>query len=191
MLSARGVDHAPPEAALRAIELDLLGRDGLTVAILRPGWFMQDFSEYIFQPSIAADGELVAPTGAGAEPFVHVEDIADVAAITLLERRAGEFTLSGPEALTFAEVAERITRASGRVVTHVDPPVGEWVAAATDIPADYAALFGMLFDTIRAGTLAGITGDVERVTGHPPRSFDDYLADPETVAAWRAPARIS
>jgi uncharacterized protein YbjT (DUF2867 family) len=190
MLSARGVDHAPPEAALRAIELDLLRRDGLTVAILRPGWFMQDFSEYVFEPSITADGALVAPTGDGAEPFVHVEDIADVAAITLLERRAGEFTLSGPEALTFAEVAERISRAAGRTVTHVDPPVAEWVAAATDLPADYAGLLGMLFDTIRAGTLASVTDDVERVTGHAPRTFDDYLADPAAVATWTAPAGI-
>ena len=190
-LSARGVNFAPPEAALRAIELDLLARSGLTVAILRPGWFMQDFDEYIFQPSIAADGELVAPTGAGAEPFIHVEDIADVATITLLERRAGEFTLSGPEALTFAEVAERISRAAGRTVTHVDPPVAEWVAAATDIPADYAAMLGMLFDNIRAGTLSSLTDDVERVTGHAPRSFDDYLADPAVVAAWKAPTLIS
>jgi uncharacterized protein YbjT (DUF2867 family) len=190
-LSARGVNFAPPEAALRAIELDLLARSGLTVAILRPGWFMQDFDEYIFQPSIAADGELVAPTGAGAEPFVHVEDIADVATITLLERRAGEFTLSGPEALTFAQVAERISLVAGRTVRHVDPPVDEWVAAAADIPSDYAAMLGMLFDNIRAGVLASLTDDVERVTGHAPRSFDDYLSDPAVVAAWKAPSLIS
>jgi uncharacterized protein YbjT (DUF2867 family) len=190
MLSARGVNFAPPEAALRAIELDLLARPALTVAILRPGWFMQDFDEYIFQPSIAADGEIVAPTGDGAEPFVHVEDIADVAAITLLERRAGEFTLSGPEALTFAQVAERISLAAGRVVTHVDPPVAEWVAAAP-IPRDYAALLGTLFDTIRAGTLSSLTDDVERVTGHAPRSLEDYLADPAVVAAWKAPSLIA
>lgn len=190
-LSARGVNFAPPEAALRAIELDLLARSGLTVAILRPGWFMQDFDEYIFQPSIAAEGELVAPTGDGAEPFVHVEDIADVAAITLLERRAGEFTLSGPEALTFAQVAERISLVAGRTIRHVDPPVDEWVAAAADIPADYAAMLGMLFDNIRAGVLASLTDDVERVTGHAPRSFDDYLSDPAVVAAWKAPSLIS
>jgi uncharacterized protein YbjT (DUF2867 family) len=189
-LSARGVNFAPPEAAMRAIELDLLARTGLTTAILRPGWFMQDFDEYIFQPSIAADGEIVAPTGDGTEPFIHVEDIADVAAITLLERRAGEFTLSGPQALTFAEVAARITRVAGRVVTHVDPPVAEWVAAA-QVPPDYAALLGMLFDQIRAGTLASLTDDVERVTGHAPRSFDDYLSDPAVAAAWKAPSLIS
>ena len=190
LLSARGVEFAPPEQAHRATELELGRRTAFTHSILRPGWFMQDFDEYIFQPSIAADGEIVAPTGQGAEPFIHVEDIADVAAITLLERRAGEFTLSGPQALTFADVAERITRVAGRVVTHVDPPVAEWVAAA-QVPPDYAALLGMLFDQIRAGTLASLTDDVERVTGHAPRSFDDYLADPAVAAAWKAPSLIS
>ena len=190
LLSARGVEFAPPEQAHRATELELGRRTAFTHSILRPGWFMQDFDEYIFQPSIAADGEIVAPTGEGAEPFIHVEDIADVATITLLERRAGEFTLSGPQALTFAEVAERITRVAGREVTHVDPPVAEWVAAA-QVPPDYAALLGMLFDQIRAGTLASLTDDVERVTGHAPRSFDDYLADPAVAAAWKAPSLMS
>ena len=189
-LSARGVDFAPPEAAMRAVELDLLARTGLSVAILRPGWFMQDFDEYIFAPAIGAEDAIVAPTGDGAEPFIHTQDIAEVAAITLLERRTGEFTLSGPEALTFAEVAERISRAAGRTIRHIDPPVDEWVAP-DGIPADYAALLRMLFDNIRAEVLAGLTDDVERVTGHPPRTFDDYVADPAVVAKWREPARIS
>ena len=111
---------------------------------------MQDFDEYIFQPSIAADGVIVAPTGDGAEPFIHADDIADVAAITLLERRPGEFTLSGPEALTFAQVAERISRAAGRTVTTSTrrSPSG-WPRRRSR--ADYAALLGMLFDNLRAG----------------------------------------
>ena len=176
---------------MRAIELDLLARTGLTAAILRPGWFMQDFDEYIFQPSIAADGEIVAPTGDGAEPFIHAEDIADVAAITLLERRPGEFTLSGPEALTFAEVAERITRAAGRVVTHVRPAGRRVGRAAAQVPRRLRGAARHALRQIRAGTLASLTDDVERVTGHAPRSFDDYLADPAVVAAWRAPSLIS
>lgn len=185
-LSARGVDTAPPEVGPRAVELDLLSRTGITTAILRPGWFMQDFDEYYFQPAIAAAGSVIAPTGDGAEPFIHVDDIADVAALTLLERRTGEYTLSGPEALTFAQVAGRISAAAGRTITHVDPPVGEWVeTAAQTIPRAYAELLGRLFENIRNGVWSSITDGVERVTGHAPRSFDDYLADPAVVAAWR------
>jgi uncharacterized protein YbjT (DUF2867 family) len=190
-LSARGVEHAPPEQAMRATELDLAARTAFTHSILRPGWFMQDFDEYFFQPAIAADGVIVAPTGQGAEAFVHADDIADVAAATLLApagHAGAAYALSGPEALTLAQVAERIAVAAGRPIRHVDPPVEQWVAGAAEggIPLDYARLLGALFDNLRADASATVTDDVERVTGHAPRSFDDYLANPATVAAWTA-----
>ncbi len=135
LLSARGVELAPPEQALRATELDLAGRTKLTHSIVRPGWFMQNFDEFFFQPAIAADGVIVAPTGDGAEAFVHADDIADVAAATLLapaEHAGAAYALSGPEALTFEQVAERIAAAAGRPVRHVDPPVEQWVAGAAE-----------------------------------------------------------
>jgi len=50
-LSAYGIDSAPPETAMRSVELDLLGRPGLTCAILRPAWFMQNFSETFLKPT--------------------------------------------------------------------------------------------------------------------------------------------
>jgi uncharacterized protein YbjT (DUF2867 family) len=180
-LSARGVDQAPPELGPRAIEKNLEGRSNLTYSILRPSWFMQDFDESFFQPAIAAEGILVAPAGDGAEPFIHADDIADVAAATLLAPAAHD------------RVAEKISAAAARPVAHVDPPVEEWVArtAEAGIPLEYAQLLGSLFDTIRAGTWSSVTGDVERVTGHAARSFDDYLADPNTVAAWSAPSAVS
>ncbi len=195
-LSARGVEFAPEEMMLRAIEKDLEGRSDLTYSILRPGWFMQDFDEYFFQPAIAADGLLIAPTGDGAEAFVHADDIADVATATLLDparHHRGEYALTGPGALTFAQVAEKISVAAGKPVAHVDPPVADWIeqAIAGGIPADYGQILGWLFDAIRASTNAASTDDVERVTGHAPRSFDDYLADPATVSAWIAPSPVS
>jgi uncharacterized protein YbjT (DUF2867 family) len=195
-LSARGVELAPPDLMLRAIEKDLEARATLTYSILRPGWFMQDFDEYFFQPAIAADSVIAAPVGEGAEAFVHADDIADAAAATLLEparHHRAEYALTGPSALTFAQVAEKISAAAGRTITHVDPPVAEWVAGsiAAGIPADYAHLLGALFDAIRVGANASVTDDVQRATGHAPRSFDDYLANPATVAAWAAQPALS
>jgi uncharacterized protein YbjT (DUF2867 family) len=189
-LSARGVDQAPAEIPPRAVELDLASRDGLTHTYIRPGWFMQDFSEAYFHPSIAAEGVIVAPAGDGAEPFVHVDDIADVAVATLLEPEAhagAGYTLSGPEALTFAQAAQRISAAAGRSIAYVDVPRDEWVARAVadGIPEDYAELLAMLIDErLRVGAGAEVTDDVERVTGHPPRSFDDYVREREALAAW-------
>src|SRR5215207_8659806 len=111
LLSARGVEFAPPEQAHRATELELGRRTAFTHSILRPGWFMQDFDEYVFAPAIVADGAVVAPVGDGTEAFIHVDDIADVAAATLLDPDAhagAEYALAGPEALSFAQVAEKI-----------------------------------------------------------------------------------
>jgi len=62
-LSAYGIDAAPPETAMRSVELDLLGRQGFTHSILRPAWFMQNFSETFLKP---VDGAIVVPTGDGA-----------------------------------------------------------------------------------------------------------------------------
>src|SRR5712691_3198029 len=52
-LSAFGTGQAPPQVAHRAVELDLMGRGAVTHSILRPAWFMQNFSETFLKP---ADG---------------------------------------------------------------------------------------------------------------------------------------
>jgi len=189
LLSARGVDEAPAEVTARAIELELISRDTLTHSILRPNWFMQDFSESFFQPSIAADGVILAPTGDSTEAFVSADDIAEVAVTTLLypEGHAGaQYTLSGAEALSFAQVADRIAAATGRTIKHVDLPVEEWVAKnlAGGMAKDYAQLHVMLFEAINAGNGSSISQDVERVTGHPSRYFDEYAMQAATLASW-------
>ncbi|MEJ0007778.1 MAG: hypothetical protein WDM77_15795 [Steroidobacteraceae bacterium] len=75
-LSAYGADHAPPEMALRAVELDLASRSSLSHSILRPAWFMQNFSESFLKP---LNDEIAVPCGTGAEAFVSADDIASVA----------------------------------------------------------------------------------------------------------------
>jgi uncharacterized protein YbjT (DUF2867 family) len=59
-LSAHGTDSAPPETAMRRAELDLVGRPGVTHAILRPAWFMQNFGETFLKP---AGGAIAVPAG--------------------------------------------------------------------------------------------------------------------------------
>ncbi len=195
-LSARGVDHAPPEAAHRAVELELGRRTALTHSILRPGWFMQDFDEYFFAPAIVAEGVIQMPVGDGREAFIHADDIAEVAVATLLDPDAyagAEYELTGPEALSLTQVAERLSTATGRAIRHDDLPRADWIAGleAGGVPADYAALLGVLADALRASATAGVTRDVERVTGHAPRSFDAYLADPAVVSALTASSAVS
>jgi uncharacterized protein YbjT (DUF2867 family) len=183
-LSAYGIDSAPPETAMRRVELDLLGRPALTHAILRPAWFMQNFSETSLKP---IDGAIVVPAGDGAEAFVDAGDIAAVACATLADPQAhagAQYALTGPEALTIGEAAKIISDLSGQAVDYTDIDRGEWVAAAVagGVPAEYGAVLRMLTETVASGHGSRPNGDVEQVTGTPPASFADFAR--RTAAAW-------
>jgi uncharacterized protein YbjT (DUF2867 family) len=183
-LSAYGIDSAPPETAMRSVELDLLGRPGLTHAILRPAWFMQNFSETFLKP---IGGAIVVPTGDGAEAFVDAEDIAAVASATLADPEAhagAQYALTGPEALTIAEAAKIISEVSGRTIDYADIDRGVWVAAAVagGVPAEYGAVLSVLTETIASGHGSRPNSDVEKATGEAPASFADFAR--RTAAAW-------
>src|ERR1700681_3733471 len=126
-LSAFGIDQAPPQVAHRAVELDLTGRSALTHSILRPAWFMQNFSETFLKP---VDGAITVPVGDGAEAFVDAEDIAAVAAATLAspDTHAGaQYAPTGPEALTISDAADVIADVMGQPAKHDDIDRDAWI----------------------------------------------------------------
>jgi uncharacterized protein YbjT (DUF2867 family) len=183
-LSAHGVDSAPPETAMRSVELDLLGRPGLTHAILRPAWFMQNFSETFLKP---VGGAIVVPAGDGAEAFVDAEDIAAVASATLTDPQAhagAQYALTGPEALTIEEAAKVISDVTGQAINYTDMDRDEWIAAAVaaGVPAAYGAVLRMLTETIASGHGSRPSSDVEKAAGAAPASFADFAR--RTAAAW-------
>ncbi|MCU1493792.1 MAG: NmrA family protein [Acidimicrobiaceae bacterium] len=183
-LSAYGTEFAPSEVALRAVELDLLGRSGLTHSIVRPAWFMQDFSETFLMP---VDGAIVVPTGHGGEAFVDAEDIAGVVAATLSdpEVHAGaEYAPTGPDVLTVSEAADIIGIVTGRPVRHVDIDRLSWVDSviASGVPPEYGEMLQFLTETVASGRGSRPNGDVEKVTGARPRNFSDFAR--RTAAAW-------
>ena len=183
-LSAYGIDSAPPKTAMRSVELDLLGRPGLTHTILRPAWFMQNFSETFLRP---IGGAIVVPAGDGAEAFVDVEDIAAVASTTLADPEAhagAQYALTGPEALTIAEAAKIISDVSGQAIDYTDIDRDEWVAAtvAGGVPAEYGVVLRALTETIASGHGSRPNSDVEKATGAAPASFADFAR--RAAAAW-------
>ena len=184
-LSAYGMEHAPAEVALRAVELDLAARGSLTSTVIRPAWFMEDFSETFLQP---VNDEIVVPAGDGAEAFVSVEDIAAVAAATLTEpgKHAGRaYAPTGPQALTMAEAAAMISAAAGRTITYRDTDREQWIAAivSTGIPAEYAAVLRPLTATVASGDGARPNSDVLEVTGTAPVTFAEFAA--RAAPAWK------
>jgi uncharacterized protein YbjT (DUF2867 family) len=183
-LSAFGIDQAPPQVAHRAVELDLMGRGAVTHSILRPAWFMQDFSETFLKP---VDGVITVPTGDGAEAFVDAEDIAAVAAATLAspDAHAGaQYAPTGPEALTVSAAAGVIADVTGQPAKHNDIDRDAWIdgSVAAGVPAEYGEMLRMLTETIASGHGSRPNNDVQNVTGVPPVSFADFAR--RTAQAW-------
>lgn len=188
-LSAYGIEHAPVEVAHRAVELDLMSRSSFTHSIIRPAWFMQNFSETFLKP---VDDEIVVPSGTGAEAFVNVEDVASVAAATLAEpgqHRGRVYAPTGPESLTLNEAAQVISAAAqvisaaaGRTIVYRDMDRNEWVDAMVraGVPAEYGEV---LTETIASGRGSQPNGDVLAATGAAPISFADFASS--TAPAWR------
>jgi len=184
-LSAYGMEHAPAEVALRAVELDLAARGSLTSTVIRPAWFMEDFSETFLQP---VNDEIVVPAGDGAEAFVSVEDIAAVAAVTLAEpeTHAGRaYAPTGLQVLTMAEAAAMISAATGRTITYRDIDREQWIAAmvSTGVPAEYAQVLRPLTATVASGNGARPNSDILDVTGKAPVTFAEFAA--KTAPAWK------
>jgi uncharacterized protein YbjT (DUF2867 family) len=183
-LSAYGIEQAPRQVALRAVELDLIGRGSITHSILRPAWFMQNFSETFLKP---VDGVITVPTADGSEAFIDAEDIAAVAAETLARPDAHDgaaYALTGPEAITVSQAAEIIADVTGRPVKHNDIDRDVWIqdSVAAGVPAEYGEMLRMLTETIASGKGSRPNENVEKITGAPPVTFADFAR--RTAQAW-------
>ena len=156
--------------------------------ILRPNWFMQNYTEPSFYlEDIRNAGELRVPTGGQRTSFVDTRDIAEVAAAALLDsHHAGRsYTITGPQALTLAEVARSIGQAAGYPLRYVDPPLDEYLQAISQkgTPKATVEYYRRIYTAIREGRTAIVSPDVEEITGRRPRSFSAFVE--ENRNAWR------
>ncbi len=156
-----------------------LAQSGLAHTLLRPSYFMQNF--LISAQPMADQGVLYGMTGEGRVGYIDTRDIAAVAAqvLTCPGHQGNSYMLTGPEALSAAEVAERLSAAVGRQVRYVDLPPDAFRQALAG-----AGLPGWLADALiegntllAAGHGAGVTGEVAKLTGRPPRTFEQFAAD--------------
>ncbi len=148
-------------------------------AVLRPSWFMQNFAgQHAHASGIRERGVITSATRGGRVGFIDVRDIARVAVRTLLDDVAlnSDAILTGPSALSYADVAAIIGQASGRTVTHVDVDEDQLRAllANDGLPEDYAAMLATLDGLIASGAEDRVTDSVTRLTGTPPRSLEAF-----------------
>jgi uncharacterized protein YbjT (DUF2867 family) len=194
LMTAFGVDKGPTAGA-RALVERAVRESGRNWTILRPNWLMQNFDEddAVYARAIREDDELYAGSGDHRAGFVDTRDVADAAVTVLTEagHHGRGYDLTGPEALTFAEVAAKIAAASGRPVRHVDADLDTHRAhfARSGRPAAWIDHMMDLFTLVRADVFDGVTDDFERLTGHGPRSLDAYAA--ETFASAPSPASVA
>jgi uncharacterized protein YbjT (DUF2867 family) len=183
LLSGRGEDEAQhAETAVRAA--------GLPTTVIRASWFMQNFGESFLLDAVR-DGTVALPVAATvAEPFVDVDDIADIAVAALTEDgHAGElYEVTGPRLLTFAEAVAEIGAATGRELTSMSIPIEAYTseAAAHGVAPEEIALLTYLFTEVLGGRNESVTDDVRRALGRPPRDFTGYVADTATTGTWHA-----
>jgi uncharacterized protein YbjT (DUF2867 family) len=176
-LSTYGSDQAPPEIDIRAVERDLAARGAFTHSILRPAWVMQNF---IDDHIPVVDRTITLPTRGGAEAFVDAVDIAAVAVETLVDPDAhagAQYAPTGPQSLTLSDVADIIADAVGGPVAYNDIGADAWIGGAIAtglVSADYAVMLRWLTGTIISGNGSRPNDDIEKVTGRPPISFQDF-----------------
>ena len=162
---------------------------GVEWTILRPNWFAQNFDEGVLLKDVLA-GELWLPAGGAVEPWVDAGDIAAVAVEALLNdgHAAQIYEVSGNRALGFADVAEEISRATGREIRYIPNTREEHIARllSRGVPIDYATFVCGLIGQMRLGRNATVTDTVERVTGRPPRDFSDFAKAAAARGVWDA-----
>jgi festuclavine dehydrogenase len=178
---------------------------GVEWAVLRPTWFMENFSEQQYLPSIRDEDRILTATGDGRVPFVSAEDIADVAYRALVDEKSHDtdHLILGPELFSYDEVsslpplvdlgltyqtqiAEIFTKALGRTITHIKITEDQ-VAAGMEqwgIPPDYARMLAGLDTAIKDGKENRLNDVVLKVTGHPPKKFEVYLGECTAREVW-------
>ncbi|MBF6055110.1 NAD(P)H-binding protein [Streptomyces eurocidicus] len=144
-------------------------------AVLRPSWFMQNFTgTHAHARGIREDGLILTAAGTGKVAFVDADDIAAVAVHALTSDPAPntDLVLTGPQALSHDDIAALLTEITGRLVTHHHLTYEQMRDhLATRIPPEFAAMLAGMDRAIAAGAEDRTTDTVQRLTGRPPHGF--------------------
>ncbi len=150
-------------------------------AVLRPSWFMQNFTgEHAHALSIREHGSILTATGSGRVGFIDADDIAAVAFRALTNEHAPDtdLILTGPEALSYDDIAAIMTEVTGRLVAHrslSNEQMRDRLAA--QMPEEFAAMLAGMDGAIAEGSEDRVTDAVQRLTGRPARTFRAFLEE--------------
>jgi uncharacterized protein YbjT (DUF2867 family) len=160
---------------------------GLAYTIVRASWFSQNFSEGNFLGPIL-EGYVQLPAGDVGEPFIDVDDIADVAVAALTDDKhnAQIYEVTGPRLLTFREAVEEISKVTGKTVQYQEIPMTAYAGAlsAYGLPNEVIQLITYLFTEVLDGRNASVADGVERALGRKPVDFTQYAIKTAATGLW-------
>jgi uncharacterized protein YbjT (DUF2867 family) len=163
--------HAEGEAAIRAT--------GVAYTFVQPVGFMSNALAWAH--GIKRDGVVRASTGGGRIAMIHPDDIAAVAVEALTSDRydGQSLVITGPEALSYAEMTGKIAAELGRPLTFqaISDAEARQNLLAHGLSAELADALVMLWREVREGKVAIVTREVERVTGRPAIAFDTWVRE--------------
>lgn len=168
---------------------EIVRDSGVPWTILRCSWFAQNFSENFFLDGVLA-GHLMLPAGDTGEPFVDVDDIADVAVAALTQdgHHGRLCELTGPRLWTFPAAVAEIARVTGREIRYSHVPMDAYAAELTaqGVPPDVVWLITYLFTEVLDGRNASVADGVQQALGRAPRDFAHYVRDTAGSGIWNA-----
>ena len=164
--------HRPVEKAIES--------SGMAWTFLRPNSFMQNVVTYMGE-TIKAEGAFFSASGEAKISHVDVRDIAAVAVKALTEpnHEGKACTLTGPEALTYDQLANELSKVLGRPISHISlsPSDLKNGMLAEGMPEEIADRMLDLERYYREDQASRITTDIKQVTGRDPRRFAQYARD--------------
>lgn len=178
LLSASVVEPRSPGLG---IVHDQLGHLFDEWAVLRPSWFMDNFTgDHLHAQTARKFGKILSATGQGRVAFVAADDIADVAVAALTDPvpHNTDHIITGPEALSYGDVAAILAEVTGRPVRHRSVSAAELARHWIDwgMAPEFAPFLAEMDTAIAAGAEDRTTRVVAEVTGHEPRSFRSVVA---------------
>jgi uncharacterized protein YbjT (DUF2867 family) len=180
LLSGRG-----EEEALKCEQIVL--NCGIPSTVVRASWFAQNFSEYFWLGDVLK-GQITIPENHAKEPFIDIDDIAEVvfAALTEEGHEGKTYEVSGPELLSFAEVAQKFSEGLERPVEINHVPMAEFKDSLSkaQVPQDVVDLLEYLFTEVLDGRNAYISNGVEEALGRPATSFNQFINKTRNTGVW-------
>jgi uncharacterized protein YbjT (DUF2867 family) len=197
--AVRGLTELAKEAGVRHVVLlsgrneaeaeraeDVVKASGLSWTIVRCAFFSQNFDEGAWLDEVLA-GAVSLPVDDAQEPFVDVDDIADVVVAALTDdRHVGRlYELTGPRLLSFGDAVAEIGKAAGRDIAFVSVPIDEYTAMLSEhgLPQDFIWLLNHLFTDV-LGSKAQLADGVQRALGREPKDFADYAREAAATGVW-------